>query len=540
MPLPGGQLLFLSCLAFIAGIFFGNFFVAPPLVLFCLFLLSLFLLVVLLSSRKIVTDLSGIFAIIIQRSRIFRWLHLNSGMTLGGYYGMTVNICFLAFLFSCFFLFGWWRLTAALPDYSDALKIYGYASSTAEFTGRIVKLDQTSDSQKLTVKSDRLISAVALTGEKYQGRNVSGRVAVKTALYPEWQLGSEVKISCNLSQPGKIDDFDYAKYLRQNQVFVFCSLADVALAAEPPWYSFYGAAGRLKERLAQGINLSLPEPHASVIRGIVLGDGRGIPEHYNTVFANLGLTHIIAVSGSHLAVVFALVFAALLAMGIRRQKTFWPAAAIIAGYVVLVGAPASAVRSAIMILAALYAMSLGRLAAIKNVLAFTAALMLMVNPFTLLDDIGFQLSFASVLGLAYLLPLLDYQTRSWPEWGGAKEIIMVTISAQIATLPLILYYFGRLSLLSLPANLLILPIVPPLMIGGAAMAAAGAVFPLLGQIAGWPVWLGVQYWLAVSDFIHSLPLSSVALTGFGWPALLLSYALLIWLVWRQKKKYGTL
>lgn len=538
MPASPSKLLFLSGLSFIAGIFFGNFFVAPHLAVFVVFLILLFLIFILLIKVKDPINTAPPFQGGGRGGLPLFMEKLDKSFLVSSWSGKKYIISYQLLIIICFFILGFWRLNVAWPDYADGSKLTGYASSTVEFTGQIVKIDQTIDSQKLTVKADYLIGASVPTNQKFSSRPVSGRVAVKTGLYPKWQLGEKVKINCELSRPGMIEDFDYAKYLRPNKIFVFCALAEVAPISDPPFYSLWGNIGRLKSWLAQGINTSLPEPQASVIKGIVLGDSRGIPEHYNTVFANLGLTHIIAVSGSHLVVVFALVFGLLLALGIRRQKTFWPAAAIIAAYVLMVGAPASAVRSAIMILAALYAVTLGRLTAIKNILVFTAALMLAINPFTLVDDIGFQLSFISVMGLAYLLPILQYHAKKWQKWPALKEIILVTLSAQIATLPLIVYYFGRVSLLSLPANLLILPIIPPLMIGGAVTAVLGAVFPFLGRILGWLVWLAVQYWLMVSDFIHSLPLSSVALTDFGWPALLLSYIFLVWFVWRQRKKYS--
>ncbi|MFA6594534.1 MAG: ComEC/Rec2 family competence protein [Candidatus Buchananbacteria bacterium] len=349
-------------------------------------------------------------------------------------------------------------------------------------------------------------------------------------------MAEQVKIICRLTRPGIIDDFNYAKYLRKDKIFVSCILAEVRPLAPPGKWSIPGYIGRIKSWLAQGINNSLPEPQASIIKGIILGDSRGIPESYNTIFANLGLTHIIAVSGSHLVVMFAIILSLLLALGVKRQKTFWPAAIIIAGYVALVGAPASAVRSAIMALAALYAVTLGRLTGLKNILVFTAAIMLLANPFTLLDDVGFQLSFASVVGLGYLLPVLKRCFRNWPELWQVKEIILTTVSAQLATLPLILYYFGRLSVWSLPANLLILPIIPPLMILGLLDALAGAIVSLLGQVIGWLIWPLVQYWLIVSVWINSWPLSSVGLAGFGASALVFSYILLFWFLWLQSKK----
>jgi len=154
MPLSRAQLLFSSCLAFIAGIFFGNFFSWPAFWLFCLDLVLLFLVAIL----------------------YFSFLTKKKG-----------GLAFIVLFLSVFFVFGWWRYVSSLPDYSQPSKLSGYASSSVELIGRIARIDKTIDSQKLTVKTSYLVRAVPEFSGASEIKNqaVTGRVAVKTGLYPE-------------------------------------------------------------------------------------------------------------------------------------------------------------------------------------------------------------------------------------------------------------------------------------------------------------------------------------------------------------------
>ena len=125
------------------------------------------------------------------------------------------------------------------------------------------------------------------------------------------------------------------------------------------------------------------------------------------------------------------------------------------------------------------------------------------NPLVLVFDVGFQLSFAAVLGLIYLYPQLDYRLKKIPEWGKFKELTLMTISAQLAVLPLIMYYFGNFSIFSLPANILILPLIPAAMFTGFITGLVGMIFPIAGQIIGYIVWAITSYQIEVVKYFTS-------------------------------------
>jgi len=133
--------------------------------------------------------------------------------------------------------------------------------------------------------------------------------------------------------------------------------------------------------------------------------------------------------------------------------------------------------------------------------------MVWLNPFTLVFDVGFQLSFVAVLGLMYLYPYLDSKLNKIPKLGTLKEITLMTLSAQIAVAPLLIYYFKNFSIVSLPTNVLILPFIPAAMFAGFISGFAGMIFLPLGplgeiglgasQIVGWFAWAVTTYQIEV-------------------------------------------
>jgi competence protein ComEC len=173
-------------------------------------------------------------------------------------------------------------------------------------------------------------------------------------------------------------------------------------------------------------------------------------------------------------------------------------------YTVLVGAPPSALRAATMVTVALLAHGLGRQPDALVGLVLAAALLLGWEP-GLAADLGFQLSVAATAGLILLSPHLERGLGRLPYLPRAvRGEIAVAVAAQIATLPILIGAFQRLSLVSLPANLLAAPTIPPLMVLGAALATLGFL-PGIDLLLGWACWLFASLLLWVIEWSASLP-----------------------------------
>jgi competence protein ComEC len=189
---------------------------------------------------------------------------------------------------------------------------------------------------------------------------------------------------------------------------------------------------------------------------------------------------------------------------LKRRKAFWCSVVVIFLFTILTGASASVVRASLMGLLLLFANGYGRLYNPKNSIILAGGVMIYHNPMVLVFDIGFQLSFLAVVGLLYIYPFLNNRFRKIPEFWGLKELILMTISAQLAVAPLLIYYFNNFSLVSLPTNVLILPVLPIAMFLGFISGLLGMIFLPLGQVVGWFAWAVTAYQIGVVKIISSI------------------------------------
>lgn len=138
-------------------------------------------------------------------------------------------------------------------------------------------------------------------------------------------------------------------------------------------------------------------------------------------------------------------------------------------YTIIIGFPASAVRAVVMAWLAMFATYLGRLSSASSAVFFAAGCMVFANPLILRDDVGFQLSVAAILGLIYLGPLFDRIVGERYAHGALYEATRTTLAAQLATLPLITWYFGNVSLIAPIVNIICVPIAALITMAGLVM-----------------------------------------------------------------------
>ena len=179
---------------------------------------------------------------------------------------------------------------------------------------------------------------------------------------------------------------------------------------------------------------------------------------------------------------------------------------------------------------------IGRLSQVGRILILTAFLMLLVNPRLLFFDAGFQLSFAATLGLVYISPLLEDYFKKIPKLFGIRDALLTTFSAIIATTPLILFLFGRFSLVAPLANLLILPIIPLTMAVGFGSLIISAIYLPLGQWAGFLVWLPLTYIIRIVEYLGAFGWSAIDLPKFPWWLMVPMYGIMITIVYRLSSK----
>jgi len=222
-------------------------------------------------------------------------------------------------------------------------------------------------------------------------------------------------------------------------------------------------------------------------------------------------------------------------LGLWRQQVFSFAVLGIIIFVLMTGAPSSAVRAGIMGSLVIWAMKEGRLANSTNAIILAAAVMLLINPLLLRYDAGFQLSFLATIGIVWLYPLFEkiFQKGSVNIF---KETILMTMAAQIFVLPILLNSFEKLSLVSPLANLLILPAIPYMMGLGFAAGIAGFIFVPLGKLIGFIPYVMLKIELMAVEWMASWSWASLEVKNFGWVYIAIYYLGLLAILYFHQRK----
>lgn len=424
------------------------------------------------------------------------------------------------FLLLAVLFFALWRYGASLPvNLPD--KIWHYNGHSVSVLGYLAnEPDIRETNQKLEIESERL--NLQKGGSTSSGRQVSGKILITTDLYPEYKYGDELELECELKQPEEYQGFAYDRYLARHDIYSTCYYPKLKIIGKDQGNIFYAKIFAFKEKVAGLIDAGLSEPESSLARPIVFGGQRGLEQNIRNDFQKTGLTHIMAVSGFNVSILAAVVMAVLLGLGISRRYAFYAAAALLAGYIILVGLPASAMRAGLMGFLVLWALKLGRLNKITSSLILAAAILLLINPKLLRDDVGFQLSFLALAGLVYVYPLLEAlrQKIKLPKLKGVSGGLLITLAAQVFTLPILACNFSQISLIAPLANLAVLWTLPILTVLILIAMPLSALLPGLSFIFFLPSLILTKYILAAVKFLAALPFSylEVAYLWRGWAA----------------------
>ena len=194
---------------------------------------------------------------------------------------------------------------------------------------------------------------------------------------------------------------------------------------------------------------------------------------------------------------------------------------------IFVGAGASVVRAAIMGVIGLMAIYFGREYFVTLSLFAAAFFMNLINPKIILYDTGFALSFLATAGLIYVSPLIKNYFKWVPEFFALRESVVMTISAQIMALPIIVFNFGSLSLISPIANMLVLPFIPWLMLFGFVSGIVKMFSGFLAMLIAFPAYVVMVFIFGFVNIIASFDFSSIEIGEVSWWLIFLYYFLLL-------------
>jgi len=442
-----------------------------------------------------------------------------------------------------FFCLGSLRFLWSMPDCTNAKNVCFFNGERKKIVGWI------------GAEPTREISQT-----KYILKSALGKVLLVMPIEPAFDYGDELMISCSLQAPkDQLDSvFSYRQYLAKDDIYTICNNPKILeIKKDVQGNIFMRKILSWKNIVQNQVGELWTEPEATLMGGILYGARAGFSDELKNNFNRAGITHIVAVSGYNVTIIAQWLLVFFIGIGLWRRQAFWGVVTMIILFVIFTGASSSVVRAGIMGILVLVAGQLGKMSRIGNVLVLTAGAMVLLNPFILVWDTGFQLSFLATLGLVYVSPVLKqiFESRvgvnnetpplSLPLKEGetakldmfkiifCNEVLISTLSAIIATLPFMLFTFGRISVVAPIANVLVLWIIPWLMLLGFVAIVVSFIFYPLGQVIAWVTGLGLKYVIILAEWFGEKDWSAWEFS-LPWWGMIILYLLMVYLINSKK------
>ncbi len=343
-----------------------------------------------------------------------------------------------------------------------------------------------------------------------------GDLLVKMGFNQPLHYGESLVLLGNLSPPLSFSDRrGYGRYLARQGIYLIMPIKEerqIIRRGPVKGSLLLKGALRLRQGLEQVISRYLPDLPAGILSAMVLGQKRGVPWLVNEAMVKSGTVHILVVSGFNVGLVIFVVNLLLKILRFRRRLRIILTAACLLIYCLVTGASNPVVRATVMGLVFLTAYFFKREADIYNSLAAAGLLILAFNPLQIFD-IGFQLSFVSVLAIVYLYPKLNSRVNLEAAKPGILKFIgqgcLVSLSAWLGTLPIIALNFGMISPVTVAANILIVPLATLITLCGFTLVLSGLVSLPLAQLFSYPTALLINLLLNINAALIKLPLAYI-------------------------------
>lgn len=386
------------------------------------------------------------------------------------------------------------------------------------------------------LRTQRILEVTGKTKAEQTTDATSGRLYVTvpllqgTGLFPN-QLVDVTGVLYRPKPAAYAGGFDFARYLARQGGFSGLQayqLTGTAENTQPP------LGWQLRQRIIQVQTGALGSPGGPLLSAMVVGSrGVDLPFDIQDLFRQVGLSHVIAVSGFHVALVLGVVLQLTKRLSARFQ--FLLGSATLGGILLLTGLQPSVLRAVLMGLGALVALVIRRKTVPLGGLLVSATLLLLYNPLWIWD-LGFQLSFLATLGLLVTVPPMMRRLDWLPTVLGAA--MAVPLAATLWTLPLQLYHFGVVAPYGIVVNLLVTPLVSLSTLGGFASGGLALIWPSAGDVVARFSGYAVQGMLAIAQFFAQLPGATYAFGKLALPQVGLFYGLMLLVrlsrAWRQR------
>ena len=352
-------------------------------------------------------------------------------------------------------------------------------------------------------------------------------VILQTDLYPQIHYGDILKVDGKIILP--LDD-SYGKYLAKERIHGTVFYPKVEILGNNS-NLFFKILYKIRSKSKDFINILFTHTQSLFLSGILLGDRDEFGKDFQNKLSLSGTMHITALSGLHISIVIFIVSA--LFSGIFGKKrdniAFFFSFLSVGIFVALTGFAVSAIRAALMAGVAGLGEKFGRIRNQRNVITFAALFIVAQNPKSIVFDVGFQLSFLATLAIIYFAPVLKrfkfFKQNGFLNW---REILQMTLSAQIGVLPVTMVVFGNFSLSAFPANMFLLSLISPLMIlGFLLLGSSFSYLSVISFLLSKPIAFLTDYSIGIINFFSEFKASFNPDIGAG--IIILYYLVLIWI-----------
>lgn len=348
--------------------------------------------------------------------------------------------------------------------------------------------------------------------------------------------GDKLKIKGKLETPENFltevgKEFNYKRYLANRDIYYVVRNPEIEIISHENGSKIKYLLFRLRNSFAHNIEKVIISPESSLANGLLVGERGGFDNKMREKFIETGTIHIVALSGYNISIISnnVILFFGLFLSSISSMVV---GIFVIILFILMTGATATAIRAGIMASILLLARITGRRYLAGRALIIALFLMLAYDP-RVITDMSFQLSFLATGGIIFIMPKIINWFRFFPIIFKIRETIAVTFSATIAVLPLILYSTGVFSIVFLPANLLVLPIIPVTMFFSFLTGVTGFISPILSIPFSYIADILLSYILSVIKFLSSPPFASLSFKSFPLIFTVLIYLVLLWWIFKN-------
>ena len=354
--------------------------------------------------------------------------------------------------------------------------------------------------------------------------------------YSSYAYGDRVRIEGELGTPEAFTTdlgrtFNYPGYLRARGVSYTIIYGDLERVGSGEGNPFLSALYSGKHAFMRNVEALIPEPAAGLGEGLLLGEKRALGEELEMVFRKTGIIHIVVLSGYNIMLVVGFTLYLLSFLFGLRMRAVVGIAAIVA-FAFLVGLSATVVRASVMAALLLIANVAGESYAVMRSLMFAGCVMLLLNPYLLAFDTGFQLSFLATMGLILVAPMIEERITRVPNVASVREFLVATLATQIFVLPILLYQIGEFSVVAIIVNVLVLPMVPPAMFLTFAAGMLAFLAPVIAIPFSFLAYLSLAYMLLIARWFAALPFAAFVVPVFPFWIVPFAYACMAYILWR--------